>query len=224
MCGRFTLTQPDAIASTFGVTLDRQPPPRYNIAPTQPVGVIVERSARQFRLMRWGLIPSWAKDPSMGNRLINARLETAHEKPSFRTAFKRRRCLIPANGFYEWKRIERQKQPFYFQLQTHTLFAFAGLWESWQDIETCTILTTAANADIQPVHHRMPVIVSADCYAQWLDPLEQNSQQIHALINAMSDPGIEAFPVSTQVNNAAFDDPACIQAMDSDPTRSSGDR
>jgi putative SOS response-associated peptidase YedK len=213
MCGRFTLTQPDAIASTFGVTLDRIPPPRYNIAPTQPLGVIVNQSGRQFRLMSWGLIPSWTRDPNTSNRMINARLETAHEKPSFRTAFRHRRCLIPADGFYEWKRMDHQKQPFYFQLQHQPLFAFAGLWETWQEIETCTILTTAANPDIQPIHHRMPVIITPDFYEQWLDPGIQRNQPIHDLLKVMPEPNLEVFPVSPQVNNAAFDGPECLQPL-----------
>ncbi len=213
MCGRFTLTQPDAIASTFGVTLDRMPPPRYNIAPTQPLGVIINQSGRQFRLMSWGLIPSWSKDPNASKRLINARLETAHEKPSFRTAFRHRRCLIPADGFYEWKRIDQQKQPFYFQLQNQPLFAFAGLWDTWQEIETCTILTQSANEDIQPIHHRMPVIIHPDFYEQWLDPWTQQNQQVHDLLEVMPDLNIEVFPVSSQVNNAAFDAPECLQPL-----------
>ncbi|MGB7416036.1 MAG: SOS response-associated peptidase [Thermosynechococcaceae cyanobacterium] len=213
MCGRFTLTKPEAIASTFGVAVDRVAPPRYNIAPTQPLGVIVNQSGQQFRLMSWGLIPSWTKDPNANNRMINARLETAHEKPSFRTAFRHRRCLIPADGFYEWKRIDNQKQPFYIQQQHHSLFAFAGLWESWQEIETCTILTTAANEDMQPIHHRMPVIISPDFYEQWLDPWAQQNQQVHDLLNAMPQPNLEVFPVSTQINNAAFDGPECLRPL-----------
>ncbi|PZD74770.1 Putative SOS response-associated peptidase YedK [Acaryochloris thomasi RCC1774] len=213
MCGRFTLTQPDAIASTFNVTLDRIPPPRYNIAPTQPLGVIVNQSGQHFRLMSWGLIPSWTRDPNATHRMINARLETAHEKPSFRTAFRHRRCLIPADGFYEWKQIDNQKQPFYCQLQNQPLFAFAGLWDTWQEIETCTILTTAANADMQPIHHRMPVIINPDFYEQWLDPWAQQNQQIHDLLDAMPGQNLEVFPVSTQVNNAAFDGPECLQPL-----------
>lgn len=213
MCGRFTLTQPDAIASTFKVTLERVPPPRYNIAPTQPLGVVINQPSRQFRLMSWGLIPSWTRDPNATKRMINARLETAHEKPSFRTAFRHRRCLIPADGFYEWKRIDSQKQPFYIQLQKQPLFAFAGLWDTWQEIETCTILTTAANADMQPVHHRMPVIISPDFYEQWLDPFVQQNQQVHDLLAAIPEPNFEVFPVSTRVNSAAFDGPECLQPL-----------
>jgi putative SOS response-associated peptidase YedK len=211
MCGRFTLTQPEAIAPTFGVTLDRVPPPRYNIAPSQPLGVI--QPGRQFRLMRWGLIPAWTKDANASHPLINARLETAHEKPSFRTAFRHRRCLIPADGFYEWKQVDQHKQPFYFQLQGQPLFAFAGLWDVWQDLETCTILTTAASEDMQPIHHRMPVIVSPDYYDRWLDPSQQKSQDIHELLQTMPMVDLEVFPVSTRVNNAAWDGPECLQPI-----------
>jgi putative SOS response-associated peptidase YedK len=213
MCGRFTLTQPGAIAATFGVTLERLPPPRYNIAPTQPLGVIVHQSGRQFRLMSWGLIPAWTRELNASHRMINARLETAHQKPSFRTAFRHRRCLIPADGFYEWKRIDDHKQPFYVQLQNHALFAFAGLWDTWQDIETCTILTTAANEDMQPIHHRMPVIISPDFYEQWLDPWAQQDQQVHEWLEAMPQPNMEVFPVSARVNNAALDGPECLQPL-----------
>lgn len=213
MCGRFTLIQADELISTFNVTLDRVPPPRYNIAPSQPLGVIVSQSGRQFRLMSWGLIPSWTRDPNASHRMINARLETAHEKPSFRTAFRHRRCLIPADGFYEWKRIAQQKQPFYFQLPDRPLFAFAGLWDTWQEIETCTILTTAANEDMKPVHHRMPVIISPDFYEQWLDPWAQQTRQVLDLLSQMPNPNLEAYPVSTQVNNAAFDGPECLQPL-----------
>ncbi len=214
MCGRFTLTQPEHLSITFGVKVDPLPPPRYNISPSQPVGVLIDSTEgqRQFRLMRWGLIPSWAKDSKIGNRLINARSETAREKPSFRAAFKRRRCLIPADGFYEWQRIEKRKQPYYIQLRDRPLFAFAGLWESWQDIETCTILTMAANQEIQAIHHRMPVIIAPDLYGPWLDQALTDPDTIQQLITDNLH-NLETIPVSTKVNNAAMDSPDCLQPL-----------
>ena len=190
------------------------PPPRYNIAPSQPVGVIVQtESVRQYRLMQWGLIPSWAKDPAIGNRLINARAETAKEKPSFRAAFKRRRCLIPADGFYEWKREGDKKQPYYFQYPGRLLFTFAGLWECWNDIETCTILTTNANANIKPYHHRMPVILDVKLHAQWLDTSQNDAAAIDQLIQAIEVPAMEITPVSQAINNARRDQPDCLQPL-----------
>jgi putative SOS response-associated peptidase YedK len=156
MCGRFTLgLTADAITSAFAVKVDAELEPRLNIAPIQPIATVVQSSQdlhRTLQLMRWGLIPPWAKDAAIGNKLINARSETVMEKPSFRAAFRYRRCLIPADGFYEWKKIERRKQPYYFYLQDHQPFAFAGLWENWNDILTCTILTTEANERVQPIH------------------------------------------------------------------------
>ena len=215
MCGRFALTRSEELSQTFGVEVDPVPPPRYNIAPSQPVGVLVDstEAGRQFRLMKWGLIPSWAKDPKIGNRLINARSETAREKPSFWAAFKRRRCLIPADGYYEWKKLEKSKQPYYFQIPERPLFAFAGLWESWQDIETCTILTMEANPDIQAIHHRMPVILHPDLYNQWLDSIQTNGESVQQLILDSQVPLIESFPVSTVVNSPSHDTQDCVKPL-----------
>jgi putative SOS response-associated peptidase YedK len=187
MCGRFTLAQsPEAVAKAFGLDAVPNFPPRYNIAPSQPVGVIVRGQNApkpEFRLMGWGLIPSWAKDPSIGAKLINARSETLTEKPSFRAAFKYRRCLIPADGFYEWQKTQGgAKQPFYFSMAGNAVFAFAGLWESWNDIESCTILTTAANGLLQPIHDRMPVILSPKDYGRWLDPSVQGGRVLLDLL------------------------------------------
>ncbi|HEY9656670.1 MAG TPA: SOS response-associated peptidase, partial [Crinalium sp.] len=178
MCGRFSLTQSaNALAETFQLETLPEWTPRYNVAPTQAVLAIAAAPAhsRQVRLFRWGLVPSWAKDLTIGAKLINARAETVAEKPSFRVAFKQRRCLILADGFYEWHRIDRKtKQPYYFQLADRQPFAFAGLWERWQGddtvVETCTILTTQANELLQPIHDRMPVILAPEEYDRWLDP------------------------------------------------------
>jgi putative SOS response-associated peptidase YedK len=151
---------------------------RYNIAPSQPIAAVravPAGSGRELALLRWGLIPSWSKDPAIGNQLINARAETAHEKSSFRNAFRRHRCLIPTSGFYEWLRWERGKQPYFVRMRDSHPFAFAGLWDRWESpdegaIETCTILTTAANAVLAPIHDRMPVILPPWEYSRWLDP------------------------------------------------------
>jgi len=225
MCGRFTLTKnSEDVAQAFGLSPppaghDEVPefPARYNIAPSQPVGVIVEdrnSSKRELRLMVWGLIPSWAKDPSIGAKLINARSETVTEKPSFRAAFKYRRCLIPADGFYEWQKAQGgPKQPFYFSMAGSGLFAFAGLWESWNDIETCTILTTSAHSLLQTIHDRMPVILQPDDYARWLDPRLQNAPDLKELLQPYPDDSMEAIPVSTRVNSAKFDDALCIKPL-----------
>lgn len=214
MCGRFTLIKPDAIADHFQVSIDRLPPPRYNIAPSQPLGVIRSSSSyrREFRLMLWGLIPPWAKDKAH-KRLINARAETAHEKPSFRAAFKRKRCLIPATGFYEWRTDSQGKQPFYFHLNTHQLFAFAGLWETWEEIETCTILTTSANEILKPVHHRMPVILSPEHYDTWLSRAS-SIDELRSLLKPYSPNIMQAYPVSKAVNNPTYESPDCVDILD----------
>lgn len=213
MCGRFTLITPDAIANHFKVDVDRVPPPRYNIAPSQPIGVVCagKQRPRNYRLMLWGLIPPWAKEKS-GKILINARSETAHEKPSFRAAFKRRRCLIPANGFYEWQSSKQGKQPFYFHLAGHQLFALAGLWETWQDIQTCTILTTTANEILQPIHARMPVMLSPDKYDTWLNP-KMSVAELQSLLHPFPSESMEAYPVSTFVNSPKSEGPECLDIL-----------
>ena len=215
MCGRFTLTATaDDIATRFGLQNVPPFPPRYNIAPSQPVAVIrqLQHQSREFRLMQWGLIPSWAKDPSMGANLINARCETAHEKPSFRTALKYRRCLIPASGFYEWQKVDKgTKQPYYFHM--HQPFAFAGLWESWHDIETCIILTTQPNDVVAPIHQRMPVIISPENYKVWLDFDIQNPTHLFHLFDPDLVQDLSVIPVSTLVNSPTVDSPDCIQPV-----------
>ena len=215
MCGRFTLTfSAEELAEAF--ELDEVPasfPPRYNIAPSQPIAAVlktIEHPVRHLSLLRWGLIPSWSKDPAIGNRLINARAETVAEKPSFRTAFKRRRCLIPASGFYEWQKQERGKQPFYFHLKRKQPFAFAGLWETWQDIPTGTIITTEANQLSQPIHDRMPVILKPQDYEEWLEPNNQNIAELQSLLKPFLSEEMEIYPVSNQVNNPANDSSECI--------------
>ncbi|AGY60231.1 SOS response-associated peptidase [Gloeobacter kilaueensis] len=219
MCGRFALySSAEELAEAFA--LSELPPvaARYNIAPTQPVVAIRSDASGERRavFLRWGLIPAWAKDPTIGNRLINARAETIAEKPAFRSAFKYRRCLIPASGFYEWQRTGNKKQPFYIHPHGDRPFAFAGLWEHWQEpggseLETCTILTTAANQQTKAIHDRMPVILESQSYELWLDTSVQKPQVLLPLLVPYSAGQIEIYPVSTAVNNPANDGPLCLQ-------------
>lgn len=222
MCGRFTLFEPDKIlAREFGVSDFPPGSPRYNIAPSQPVAAVRAAPAgtgRELALLRWCLIPSWSKDPATGNRLINARAETAREKPSFRNAFRRHRCLIPANGFYEWQRRERGKQPYFVRMRDGRLFAFAGLWDRWENpgkdvIETCTILTTTANAILAPIHDRMPVILPAGEYDRWLDPSLKDPGSLAPLLVPFPPEEMLAFPVSPRVNAPSTDDEGCIAPL-----------
>lgn len=239
MCGRFTLSAPaELVAELFELAEKPALIPRYNIAPTQPAPVVLwdrERSQRRFELLRWGLIPSWADDPSIGNRMINARAETAATKPAFRAAFRLRRCLILADGFYEWKASsvpprgggrEGGKQPFYVRMQDGGPFAFAGLWDHWegpgmplvagppvQRIDSCTILTTGPNDVIRPVHNRMPVILPPQEYGRWLDPEVQRVDLLLPLLRPYPPDRMTAYPISTRVNNPANDSPACISPL-----------
>ncbi|MBW4678913.1 MAG: SOS response-associated peptidase [Microcoleus vaginatus WJT46-NPBG5] len=220
MCGRYSLSvQAEKIAEYFAVKDVPQVPVRYNIAPTQQVATVSladGQTHRQFQWMRWGLIPSWAKDIKIGARLINARAETVTEKPAFRTAFKRKRCLVIADGFYEWQKVGKQKQPYYFQMKDGSPFAFAGLWDSWQPPEgetiiSCTLLTTAANEVLQPVHDRMPVILQPEAYTQWLDPQNKNPEELLPLLGPYPEAAMKTYPVSTLVNSPANDVHECIE-------------
>ena len=217
MCGRFTLTTNlGAIAKRFGVSrFLEEVGPRYNIAPTQTVIVVSDDGTRHLTQMRWGLIPSWAKDPAIGNRMINARAETVATKPAFRVALRNRRCLIPADGFYEWTPAGRRKQPVYIALKSRAPFAFAGLWEAWispegQEIKSCTIITTEANDLLKPIHDRMPVIVTQEAEAVWLDPTIQDPERLLPLLTPYPSEEMEAYPVSTKVNNPVHDTPECV--------------
>lgn len=220
MCGRFTLTQSaKEITEFFGLSEVPELTPRYNIAPSQLIAAIIQDKGSQenkLKWMRWGLIPSWAKDTKIGYKLINARAETLTEKPSFRNAFKHRRCLIIADGFYEWQKREKHKQPYYIQLREKQPFAFAGLWETWQSedeeaIVSCTIITTEANALMQPIHDRMPVILSSDVYEQWLDPTFAQSKILSVL--KPYDSEMIATPVSNVVNNPVYDRRECVEPI-----------
>lgn len=222
MCGRFTQTSSaESIAESFNVANVPTQQPRYNIAPTQPVATILRPSqerARAFEMLRWGLIPSWAKDRKIGARLINARAETAAEKPAFRSAFRHRRCLVLADGFYEWQQKDGKKQPFYVQMQNEHPFAFAGLWERWQDpdgetIETCTLLTTEANKMMSPVHNRMPVILEPKNYDLWLDPQVTQKELLQPLLTPYDSEAMITYPVSTKVNNPRNDSSECVERI-----------
>lgn len=219
MCGRFTLIQTaEAIEDIFDIenTLDLEP--QYNIAPTQMVVAVLhpsESDERMLQHLRWGLIPGWAKDGSIGSKLINARAETIAEKPSFRLAFKRRRCLVVADGFYEWQRQDSKKQPFYFHLQDKKPFGFAGLWEQWQSkdgetIASCTIITTEANELMQPIHDRMPVILKQEDYDLWLDPEVQTPGKLQPLLQPYPTEAMAVYPVSTIVNSPRNNTPECL--------------
>ncbi len=222
MCGRYTLSAgSEAIQQAFALdSAGNWGGPRYNIAPMQPVAVITDRQPKALSLCRWGLVPVWAKDPKIGSRMINARSETAHEKPSFRSAFKRRRCLIPADGYYEWARQGGRKTPMYIQHAQRDIFAFAGLWESWDDpqgkrLNTCAILTTAANARIRHIHQRMAVMVEPADYDLWLAPRELASGEWQPLMKVPRAEQLTYHEVSTQVNTVRNDHPALIAPVQS---------
>ncbi|UCD46874.1 MAG: SOS response-associated peptidase [Deltaproteobacteria bacterium] len=222
MCGRFTLFDTAAsLAEAFEVAEVPSLSPRYNIAPSQAVAAVripPSGGAREVVLLRWGLIPSWAKDPSLGDRMINARAETAAGKPAFRSAIRRRRCLVPASGFYEWKRTNGRKQPYYIRRPDGKPFAFAGLWESWEGpgqaaVESCTILTTSANELLLPIHDRMPVIVSPADYDLWLSPEVRDPEELARLFRPCPPEEVTAFPVGTAVNNPKTDSPQLIEPL-----------
>ena len=218
MCGRYTLATPPAVlAEHFDVQAQLNLAPRYNIAPTQRSPVIrIDADGRDLVPLRWGLIPSWAKDPAIGARMINARAESLTAKPAFRRAFDKQRCLVPADGFYEWKKDGKRKQPYYIRRRDGAPFAFAGLWDRWRDrahdevIETYTIVTTTPNELVAPLHNRMPVILSPDAYSRWLDPEEPGPPELLALL---PDGELKAFPVSTFVNSPVHDDPLCAKPL-----------
>jgi putative SOS response-associated peptidase YedK len=216
MCGRYTLSTPAGrLAEEFQLDSTVEIPPSYNVAPTQQVAAVLEdEGGRRLEMLRWGLVPSWADDPDIGARMINARSETAPEKPSFRRAFRGRRCLIAADGFYEWKREDGGKQPYYFRMQDGRPFAFAGLWESWDkgggELRTCTILTTRPNPVLSGIHDRMPVILPHDAYNAWLDP-DADKEELGELMIPYPGDDLETYPVSRFVNSPSNNDERCIE-------------
>ena len=222
MCGRYTLhSRAEFIAERFGVQVPPTLSGRFNIAPSQQVLAVwlnPEVQQRELVALRWGLIPFWADDPSIGNRMTNARSETVAEKPSFRRAFKSQRCLLVADGFYEWQETNGKKQPSYITLKDGRPFGLAGLWECWdkqgESIESCTILTTDANEIMSAIHDRMPVIIPPEKYSLWLDPAEHDPKKLTGLLRPFDSDEMTAYPVSTFVNNAKHDSAQCIEPIE----------
>jgi putative SOS response-associated peptidase YedK len=220
MCGRYTITSaPEARRALFRYPEQPNFPPRYNVAPTQPIPIVrLNEGVRQFALVRWGLLPSWVKDPKSFTLLINARGESVIGKPAFRAAMKRRRCLIPADGFYEWKSVGGRKQPYFVRLKSGAPMAFAGLWETWQgpngeELETAAIVTTGANRTLKTIHERMPVILSPDAFDLWLNCAEVDATTASALIAPAPDNLLEAYEVSTAVNRTANDNAKLVEPL-----------
>jgi putative SOS response-associated peptidase YedK len=221
MCGRLTLRNPgEVVAEAFGLPVTPELWPRFNVAPGQAIAAVRQKpqnEARELAFLRWGLIPAWADDPSIGDHLANARSETVATKPSFRHAFQARRCLVVADGFYEWQRMNGRKQPYFVGLKNDRPFGLAGLWERWDKegelVESCTILTTDANELMQPIHERMPVIIPPDQYDLWLDPRCQDMKTLAKLFRAYPSKDMVAYRVSTLVNDPKHDVPLCVKAI-----------
>jgi putative SOS response-associated peptidase YedK len=227
MCGRFTLQHsPEEVAQRFAVQQTLFDfPQRYNIAPMQPVAVVTQNAhgdgVRALEGYRWGLVPTWAKDDSIGSKMINARVETLSEKASFKHALKRRRCLIPADGFYEWKQEDKAKTPHYIHFRDNRLWAFAGLWEEWNGpgdapLRTCTIITGPPNPLLATLHHRMAVILPPDLESVWLDP-GTDMEEALSLLKTFPDTELEAFPIGKRVGNVVNDDAGLIERVEVQP-------
>lgn len=222
MCGRFSLTaSPEDVRELFGYDAHPNFPPRYNIAPTQPIAIVRhENGARHFALARWGLIPGWVKDPDDFPLMINARSETAHLKPAFRGSMRHHRCLIPANGFYEWRRgPDNRKQPYWIVPKDGGLIGFAGLWCDWlgadgSELDTAAFLTTQANATLAPIHHRMPVVIAPSDFDRWLDTRDVSVKEAMTMLRPAQEDLFDAIPVSSRVNAVANDEEALQRAMD----------
>ena len=223
MCGRyFIILSPEEMRRLFGYDEVPNFPARYNVAPTQPIPVVrVNNGRREFALVRWGLIPPWVKDPSKFTLLINARSETIREKPAFQYAVRRRRCLLPADGFYEWKREGERKTPYVVRPRDGVRMAFAGVWETWmgpngEEMETAAIVTTAANRTLAPIHDRMPVMLTPDAFDPWLDCADVNEREAATLMTPARDELLDVYPVSSAVNRVANDSPALLERISSD--------
>lgn len=221
MCGRFAFYSPsEATAALFGASSTKEVVARYNIAPTQFIAAVRndEENTPELAMLRWGLVPFWARDPSIGNRMINARAETAHEKPSFRAAFKRRRCVILADGFYEWRREGDRKTPYFIVMESRHPFAMAGLWEHWNgpedaELQSCAILTMAANDVMKPLHDRMPVILSPDTARRWCGSESDDRKAARATLAETENASLVYWPVSTVVNNPRNDGPDLVNSV-----------
>ncbi len=229
MCGRFTLQHtPQEVAERFAAQQTLfEFPPRYNIAPMQPIAVITQNAhgdgVRALEGYRWGLVPQWAKEDSIGSKMINARVETLSEKASFKHALKRRRCLIPADGFYEWKQEDKAKTPHYIHFRDDRLWAFAGLWEEWNGpgdapLRTCTIITGPPNGLLSTLHHRMAVILKPELEDAWLDP-QTDMEEALAMLQTYPDSDLEAYPIGKKVGNVVNDDETLIERAQPEPER-----
>jgi putative SOS response-associated peptidase YedK len=224
MCGRFALhSNPHVLGLQFGLAMVPKFPPRYNVAPGTPILAVHadDRRARSALFLRWGLVPSWAKDPAIGHRLINARAEHIGEKPAFNQALRRRRCIIPADGFFEWQSKGGRKQPYFVRPREGELFAFAGLYEYWKGAQgtvgTCCIITTAANSLMRPLHDRMPAILTPADYAHWLDPDNPDPDSLVAILQPADSARMAAYPVTLAVNDTRNDDPRLIEPLSEAP-------
>ena len=224
MCGRFSLTDIDSIFSRFGVIIskdiNKKITPHYNIAPTQKIPVIYKDKNQENRIefMRWGLVPYWAKDPKIGYKMINARAETLTQKPSFKHLLKSKRCLVPSSGFYEWKRIDKRKVPYYIGIKNSKIFSFAGLYDNWKDsvgneLKTFTIITTNSNNTLKPIHNRMPVILEREFEEDWLDVKTHDFDSLKQMLKPYPDDKMIAYAVSTEVNNPSNDNPELIRKV-----------
>src|SRR5690349_18536070 len=220
MCGRYAVTSsPEAIRALFRYADLPNFPPRYNIAPTQPVAIVrLEQGGRRFALVRWGFIPSWARDPKMVSLMFNARGETVIDKPAYRAAMRRRRCLVPADGFYEWRRVGSRSQPYYVRRKDRKPFAFAGVWETWtgpngEELDTAAIITTRANRTLVGIHERMPVIVPEGAYDLWLNCAEVDAEAAMTVVAPAAEDLLEVYEVSDAVNRAAADDPMLLRPL-----------
>lgn len=220
MCGRYTLFTPlERFIERFHLSTLVNLAPHYNIAPSQSVPIVRESDGgRELAMLQWGLVPFWAKQVKTSYQMINARAETVATKPAFKNAFRQRRCLIPADGFYEWRAGPHSKQPYYISLKDNDLFAFAGLWERWEGgtsevIESCAIIVTAANELIQPIHDRMPVILEPEDYALWLNNESFDAARLNALLQPYPAEQMQAYPVSSRVNSPKNDDQGCVTPL-----------
>lgn len=222
MCGRFVLSAaPTEIAEHFGLDAVPDLQARFNVAPGQMIASISDPGGKPrsvLSMRRWGLVPAWAKDQKIGNRLINARAETVAENPSFRSALRRRRCLIPADGFYEWAGSKGSKHPYFIGFERRALFGFAGLWERWtppegEPLESCSLLTTAATENLRALHDRMPVIVDPVDYGLWLDPDVGQPDLLSPVIDRNLGSALAFYPISKRVNDVRHDDPRCLDAI-----------
>ncbi|QST00467.1 SOS response-associated peptidase [Pontibacillus sp. ALD_SL1] len=220
MCGRFTFSiEEHEILKEYGIKPDEDLiEPRYNIAPGQQVVTVINDGEKnRIGQLKWGLVPVWAKDPSIGYKMINARSETAHEKPSFKRLLERKRCLILADSFYEWKKEDGQKQPYRISPQDRSFFAFAGLWDRWKqgdaELVTCTILTKEANDFMAPIHNRMPIILPREDESWWMEQTKQDPNEMHEYLSQLNIETLEAYPVSTYVNNAKNEGPECVEPL-----------